>query len=65
MLQDNLKMFGRYGVAVAVAFAVGKGWITPEQSEGAINLLMQIGGILLAFAPAAWAARFVDNAPKS
>lgn len=63
-MSDNLKMFGRYGAAVAVSFAVGKGWLTPEQSEGAINLAIQIGGIVLALLPAAWAAKFVNNDPK-
>jgi hypothetical protein len=63
-MSDNLKMFGRYGLAVAVSFAVGKGWITPEQSETVTNIVIQLAGIAIAFAPAAWAAAFVDNKPK-
>jgi len=64
-MSDNLKMFFRYGFAVLLSFAVGKGWITPEQSETVNGVLIQIAGLVLSMFPAVYAALKIDNTPKT
>jgi len=63
-MSDNLKMFLRYGAAIAVSFAVGRGWVTPDQGESLTKLVVETAGILIALAPAIYAAFKVNNTPK-
>lgn len=63
--KDNLNMFGRYAVAVAISFAVGRGWLT-EAAGGAVgDFAVQLLGLIVAFAPAVYASVRIDNAPKA
>jgi len=64
-MNDNLKMFFRYGVAVGVSYAVAKGWITPTAGEQFTQSIVELGGILVAFIPAIYAAMKVSNQPKT
>ncbi|MCC6775618.1 MAG: hypothetical protein IT537_03120 [Hyphomicrobiales bacterium] len=64
-MNDNLKMAGRYAIAIGVSFAVGRGWITPDMGGAVSNLLVEMGGVLIAFGPAVYAAWKVNNAPKA
>lgn len=64
-MTDNLKMFGRYALAVGVTYAAAKGWITPAGGEAITSLVVELVGVLIAFGPAAYAALKVNNAPKS
>ena len=63
-MNDNLKMFLRYGLAIGVSFAVAKGWITPETGEGVTKSIIEIVGVLVSFAPALYAAIMIRNTPK-
>lgn len=63
-MNDNVKMLLRYAVTGGVAFALGKGWLTPEQAGPVTDAVLQIGAAVLAVAPALYAAFFVNNAPK-
>ena len=64
-MSNNLKMFGRYALAIGLTYATAKGWITPGGSEAISTLVSELIGVLVAFGPAAYAALNVDNAPKS
>jgi hypothetical protein len=63
-MSDNVKMFARYALAVGVAFAVGRGWLSTGQGDAVINLVIELFGVVAAFGPAVWAAFKVDNTPK-
>jgi hypothetical protein len=64
-VSDNMKMFGRYGIAIAVGWLVGAGKITPEAGDLLTRFLIEGAGLLIAFVPAIYAAQNVDNSPKS
>lgn len=64
-MSDNLKMMARYAVSGAVMYALGKGWLTPEQAGPVTDAVMLLAGIALAAIPPAWAWFKVDNTPKS
>jgi hypothetical protein len=64
-VSDNMKMFGRYSVAIAVGWLVGAGKITPQTGDLLTQFLIQLAGILFAYIPAIYAAHSVDNSPKS
>lgn len=64
-MSDNLKMFLRYGLAVAISFVVGKGWLTPEQGNVVTDLVIQITGLVVSMFPAVYAAINIDNSPKT
>lgn len=61
---DNLKMVGRYAITGVVAYAAGKGWISPQWAGPVTDLALQIGAAVLAAAPALYAAWKIDNRPK-
>ena len=64
-MNPTLAMFGRYFLAIAISFAVGRGWI-PESAGSAItDFVIQLVGLFVAFVPAIWAAIKVDNTPKA
>lgn len=63
-MNNELKMVGRYALAIAISFAAGKGWITPSQGTAVTNLVVELAGVVIAFAPAVYAAFKVDNTPK-
>lgn len=62
---DNLKMFGRYGLAIAVSYATAKGMLTPVAADVLTQAIIELGGILFASLPAFYAAQKIDNAPKT
>lgn len=62
---DNLKMFGRYGIAIVVGYLVGTGKLTPEAGDTMSKALIDLGGLLIAALPAIYAAMKVNNAPKT
>lgn len=64
-MSNNLKMFGRYGLAVAVSYATAKGWLTPTAGDLVTNLAIEVVGLGVAFGPAIYAAMKVDNTPKT
>lgn len=64
-MEDNLKMFGRYAIAVVVAFAVGKGWLTSVTGDLINQVVIQVIGLLVAMLPATYAAAKIDNTPKT
>lgn len=61
---DNTKMLARYAVAIAVAYAAGKGLIVPEQAETLTKAIVELGGLLVSAIPALYALIYVDNSPK-
>lgn len=61
---DNLKMFGRYGISIAIGYLVGAGKLTPEAGDTLTKFLIELGGLLIASGPAIYAALKVNNAPK-
>lgn len=63
-VSDNLKMFGRYAIAIGVSYATAKGWIKPAAGDLITQFLIEAGALALAFLPAIYAAVKVDNAPK-
>jgi hypothetical protein len=63
MNMDNIKMFARYALAIAVSFAAGKGYISGEQADLVSNFLKEAGAVIFAFAPALYAAFKVNNKP--
>ena len=62
-MNDNIKMFARYGLAILIGWLVGAGKITPEQGDTYTKLAIELVGILAAFAPALYAAKNVNNSP--
>jgi hypothetical protein len=62
---DNLKMFGRYAIAIGVSYATAKGWISASGGDALTKLLVELGAVAIAFGPAVYAAMKVDNAPKT
>jgi hypothetical protein len=63
-VSDNLKMFGRYAIAIAVGWLVGSGKVSPEAGDLLTRFLIEGAGLLIAFVPAIYAAQNVDNSPK-
>lgn len=62
-MSNNLKMFGRYGLAIAITYATAKGWIKPGAGDVITDFVMEAGALLAAFGPALYAAMKVDNTP--
>jgi hypothetical protein len=62
---DNLKMFGRYAIAIGVSYATAKGWISAPAGDAMTKLLVELGAVAISFGPAVYAAMKVDNAPKT
>lgn len=63
-MSDTLNMFGRYAITAAISFAVGRGWITPSASSVVADFAIQALGMIVAFIPALYAAKKIDNSPK-
>ncbi len=63
-MSDTLNMFGRYAITAAISFAVGRGWITPAASSVVTDFAIQFLGMVVAFFPAFYAAKKIDNSPK-
>lgn len=64
-MNDNLKMFGRYGIAIAISYALGKGWINQAQGDQITGIVIEIAALAASFSPAIYAALKIDNAPKT
>lgn len=62
-MNSNMKMFGRYALAIGVSYAVAKGWITPGGGDAITTLIVELIGVVVAFGPAAYAALRIDNSP--
>lgn len=62
-MNPTLAMFGRYFLAIAISFAVGRGWIPESAGSTISDFVIQLVGLLAAFLPAIWAAIKVDNTP--
>jgi hypothetical protein len=66
---DTAKAAGRYLVATAVAFAVGKGWVDAENAEGIVTAgvgLIAIGwGLYATFRRKSQLVVTADAAPNS
>lgn len=64
-MSNNVKMFGRYGIAIGVGYIVGRGALTPEAGDLLTKFLIEAFGLLVASLPAIYAANNVDNSPKA
>lgn len=64
-MSNELKMFGRYALAIGVSYAIGRGWITPSAGDVITRLAIEVAGLAIAFGPALYAAMKVDNTPKT
>ena len=62
--KDNISMFGRYAITVAIGFAVGRGWLTEAAGGTLGDFATQLLGLIVAFAPAVYASVRIDNGPK-
>lgn len=62
-MNPTLAMFGRYFLAIAISYLVGKGFITEAAGSVISDFVIQMVGLLIAFLPAIWAALKVDNTP--
>jgi hypothetical protein len=62
-MNPTLAMFGRYFLAIAISFAVGRGWIPESAGSVVSDFVTQAVALLAAFLPAIWAAIKVDNTP--
>jgi hypothetical protein len=63
-MSDTLWMFGRYSLAIATSYAVGKGWITPTGGDALTSAIIEIAAVVAAYAPAIYAGIKVNNSPK-
>lgn len=63
-MSNNLKMLGRYALAIGVSYAVGARWMTPEAGDLMTRFLIELAGLAIAFGPALYAAMKVNNAPR-
>jgi hypothetical protein len=65
VMNDTTKMMLRYVFAVGVSYASGAGWLTPDQSDLVTKAAIELGGVIIAWAPALYAAFMVDNSKKA
>ena len=64
-MTENLKMFGRYALAIGVSYALGKGWINQAQGDQITSIMIELAALAVSFSPAIYAALKIDNAPKT
>ena len=65
MFNPAVSMMLRYVFAILVSVATTQGWISEVTGGHISGLLEQVLGYGTAFAPALYAAAFVDNRPKA
>jgi hypothetical protein len=64
MKSSTLKMVGRYSLAIAVSYIVGKGWITPAGADALTAFVVEGTALAASYGPAIYAGLKVDNSPK-
>ena len=64
-MTNEMKMFGRYAITGAVAYAAGKGWISAGAAAPVTNFLLEFAALAISALPPIYAAWKVNNAPKT
>lgn len=62
--KNNLMMVLRYTFAIAITWAVQRGWLHIENVDATTAAIVDFVGQAMAWAPAIYAAIFVKNTPK-